>query len=107
MKVRWRRGLSGATTSERFRLLETERRAHRYTVERECSERCSQHPLGLADCQDIAVVSSSIMWARKDGNLVVRILCLASPSMLNHEWFFRLTRGRPLQDRYKDLTKRP
>lgn len=79
MLRRWKQGLSGLSTSERFRVLEAEQKAKRLAVEFNCAERCADDLVGLADCSDIRVVACKLRWTRRGGRLLVYVQVWLDP----------------------------
>lgn len=102
MKIRWRRGLSGATAAERLKLLELEYLARRSAIELDCAQRCAEHRIGMADCSDIRVSSSRLGWGRLNGHLYVVCDVTLAPSSSVRVLKYRVTapkrkpKGKPM-----------
>jgi hypothetical protein len=88
--IGWRRGLSGAKTSERLRILDAECRARQMALVAFCDERCSQHPIGLAECSDVRVFGSKILWRRRKGRVLVHITVWIEPTLKRYTYKWRL-----------------
>lgn len=97
MLTRWKTGLSGLSTGERFRILEAEQKAKHLAVEFNCAERCVEHPIGLADCADISVEYCKVQWVRKRGRLLVQIFVWLTPDrrLFEAKWKLHPTEERP------------
>jgi len=90
MKIRWRKGLGDARPAERFAILDAEQKARRAAVESVCSERCAQHPIGLADCTDVRVWGVRMRWGRHRKHLYVVIKCYVNPGFREFEFMWRV-----------------
>jgi hypothetical protein len=89
VKIRWRQGLGAASAAERAAIIYAEHIGRQDSVTSICAERCSQHPVGLAECGDVSIMSSRVKWCRHRGSLLVVVVVYTLPGLRRHEYRFR------------------
>lgn len=96
MTIRWRRGLSGASTEERFLILEAEHHARQMALQEAYEERCAQLGSIIVDARDLAVRCTSVRWGRHKGCLYLRISVHYRPArrVRTYSWRARLRSSR-------------
>ena len=87
--ARWRTTVLSATEWELRWLRVMERHARLTAIQLEAAERCADSPIGIADCSDLYVVGSSILWYRKSKRLYTRIRCIVGPGGYVHVFYWR------------------
>lgn len=95
--MKWRQGLTEASTFERVKLLELERKTRHLHIQEVAGLLCALSDSGIADCSALDGTASIQRWARKRGTIYVEIRAVSKhPTVTNtYRWrFSNLRRNR-------------
>lgn len=88
--VRWYKGLNGAKSGDRLRLLAAERQAKQMALASCVDQRLSSTSDLICDCTDIEVLGARLTWCRKRGRILVQITVFMMPGATPHTFRWRL-----------------